>query len=408
MPELSARAHEMPASPIRKLMPYADAAKKRGVRIYHLNIGQPDVETPIEFWNAVRDPALKVLEYSHSAGIESLRRKAVENYRQLGIELELGDLMVTTAGSEALIFAMLCCMNPGDEVIVPEPFYANYNGFAIQAGVKVVPLTTRIEDGFALPPAEEFRKVITPRTRAIVICNPNNPTGTVYSRAQLEALRDIVLEHDLYLFADEVYREFNYTGEHVPSVMQLDGLERHAVMVDSVSKKFSACGARVGFLISRNQELMAAALKFAQARLSAPTLEQIGPDSALDAPRAYFDGVREEYMARRDLLVKELRSMDGVLCPDVDGAFYATVRLPIDDGDRFSQWLLESFEHDGETVMLAPAAGFYATPGAGRDEVRIAYVLGCEKLAKAMACLRAALSTYPGRTCEQRVPAAAN
>ncbi|MCW5941582.1 MAG: pyridoxal phosphate-dependent aminotransferase [Fimbriimonadaceae bacterium] len=405
MPKLSERAHAMPASPIRKLMPYAESAKRRGVHIYHLNIGQPDVETPAEFWNAIRDFPNRTLEYSHSAGIESLRKRCVESYRAAGLEIETADLMVTTAGSEALIFALLCCLNPGDEVIVPEPFYANYNGFAVQAGVTVVPIRTYIENDFALPPAEAFERVITPRTRAIVICNPNNPTGTVYDRPQLEGLREIVLRHDLYLFADEVYREFVYTGTPPTSVLSLAGLEGHAVVFDSVSKKFSACGARVGFLISRNHELMEAALRFGQARLSAPTLEQHGAEAALDAPRSYFEGVRTEYMARRDALVAALRTMNGVVCPKIDGAFYATVRLPIDDGETFARWLLEHHVFEGSTVMLAPADGFYATKGAGKDEVRIAYVLGVDRIVKAMECLRRALATYPGRTCEQAVAA---
>lgn len=405
MPQLSERAHAMPASPIRKLMPFAEDAKRRGVHIYHLNIGQPDVETPAEFWDAIREFPNRTLEYSHSAGIESLRRRCARAYQEAGLAIELEDLMVTTAGSEALIFAMLCCLNPGDEVIVPEPFYANYNGFAVQAGVRVVPIRTRIEDDFALPAAEVFERVITARTKAIVICNPNNPTGTVYDRSQLEGLRDIVLRHDLYLFADEVYREFVYTGTPPTSVLSLEGLERHAVVFDSVSKKFSACGARVGFLISRNHDLMNAALRFGQARLSSPTLEQFGAEAALDAPRSYFDGVRAEYMARRDAIVGALRTMNGVVCPKIDGAFYATVRLPVDDGESFARWLLEHHVHDGATVMLAPADGFYATPGAGKDEVRIAYVLGVERLQRAMECLRHALAAYPGRTCEQRLAA---
>lgn len=391
----------MPASPIRKLMPFAEAAKARGTKIYHLNIGQPDVHSPEEFWRAIRNFDHQVLEYSHSAGNQSLRTRALQFYAERGIHLGEGQILVTTAGSEAIRFGLMACMNPGDEVIVPEPLYANYLGFACEADVKVVPITTRIEDNFALPGADEFAKRITPRTKAIMICNPSNPTGTIYDRGQLEGLAEIVKKNDLFLLADEVYREFNYTGLQVPSVLQLDGLERNAIMIDSVSKRYSLCGARIGFLASRNTEVMSAALRFAQARLAPPMLEQVGVEGALETPQTYFDQVREEYRARRDLLVSELRSMAGVLCPQIDGAFYATVRLPIDDSDRFCQWLLEEFSYEGKTVMLAPATGFYETEGLGKDEVRIAYVLHRGDLEMAMECLRHALATYPGRTVDQ-------
>ena len=378
-------------------MPFADAAVARGIKIYHLNIGQPDVESPQEFWNAVQNSGLKVLEYSHSAGIPELRKKVAASYCAIGIDVTWDQVLVCTAGSEALAFAMMCCTNPGDEIIVPEPMYANYLGFACAAGVKVIPITTRIEDGFALPPISEFRQRVTPKTKAVLINNPGNPTGTIYTEEQLEGLQDLAMQHDLYIIADEVYRELNYTDRPVKSILELRGLEKHAVMVDSASKRFSLCGARIGFLVTRNAELNAAALKFAQARLSPPTLEQVGILGALDAPPSYFDGVREEYRWRRDLLVSRLRAMSGVVCPDIQGAFYATVHLPVDDADKFCQWLLESFDHNGETVMFAPASGFYETPGLGRHEVRIAYVLDPTKLDKAMDCLEAALAAYPGR-----------
>lgn len=378
-------------------MPYADAAVARGIRIYHLNIGQPDVESPVEFWNAVRRPDLKVLEYSHSAGLPELRAKVAKSYCAMGIDVTADQVLVCTAGSEALAFSMMACMNPGDEVIVPEPMYANYLSFACAAGVNVVPITTSIDNDFALPPVSEFRKVVTGKTKAVLINNPGNPTGTVYSDEQLEGLRELALENDLYILADEVYREFNYTDRPVKSVLQLPGLDAHAVMIDSVSKRFSLCGARIGFMVSRNRDLNAAGLKFAQARLAPPMLEQIGVIGALDAPQSYYDDVRAEYVSRRDLLVERLRTIKGVKCPRIDGAFYATVELPVDDADKFCQWLLESFDHEGETVMLAPATGFYAHAELGRHQVRIAYVLSKTKLAKAMDCLEAALAAYPGR-----------
>lgn len=388
----------MPASPIRKLVPYAEEAASRGVIIYHLNIGQPDIETAPNFLNAVHDFQGKVLEYSHSAGLESYRRKYAEKMRDRGIEITHQDIIISTGGSEAIVFAMMSCLDAGDEVIIPEPFYANYNGFAQMAGVKVIPITTRIEDGFALPPTEAFEALIGPKTRGIVICNPNNPTGTLYTNQELASLREIVLKHDLYLFADEVYREFVYGNNQHKSILSLNGLEKNAIVVESVSKIYSACGARIGALITRNADVISSAMKFAQARLSPPTIEQIGAMAALDTPRSYFEKVATEYIERRDLVVSELRSMDGVICPNPGGAFYCVVKLPIDDSDRFCQWMLESFEHEKQTVMMAPATGFYATPGLGKQEVRIAYVLKQEYLKKAMECLKIALDQYPGRT----------
>lgn len=396
MPKTSDRAHRAPESPIRKLQPFAEAAAKRGTKIYHLNIGQPDIDSPDEFWKAVRDPSRKVLAYSPSPGLNELREKLAKRYQGIGIDVQPGEICVCTAGSEALIFSMLSCLNPGDEVIVPEPMYANYIGFATIADVKVVPITTRIEAGFALPSVEEFAKKITSKTKAILVNNPGNPTGAVYTNEQLEGLRRLALEHDLFIIADEVYREFNFTGRRIKSVLEMEGLEQHAIMIDSASKMYSLCGARVGFLVSRNKEVNNAALKFAQARLSPPTLEQYGMIGALDTPQAYLDGVRDEYMRRRDVLVSRIRAIPGAMCPDINGAFYATVRLPIDDSDKFCEWLLSSFEHEGHTVMFAPATGFYETPGLGKDEVRIAYVLNVDDLNKAMDCLEAGLAAYPG------------
>jgi aspartate aminotransferase len=396
-PGISRRAAAMPASPIRKLVPFADGAKARGIHVYHLNIGQPDVAAPESFWTSMHAARLAVLEYSHSAGIAALRSKAAESYRAMGLPVQADDVLVTVGGSEAVAIAMATICDEGDEVIVPEPMYANYIGFASGIGVKVVALPTRIEDDFALPDAAAFAAKITPRTRAILICNPSNPTGTVYSREQLQALRAIAMEHNLYLVSDEVYRDFVYEGDRPLSVLELEGLEDRTVMIDSVSKRFSLCGARIGFMVCRNPNFMAAAVKFAQARLSASTLEMMGVIGALDAPASYFDEVREEYRRRRDLLVRRLQAMPGVLVPKIEGAFYAAVRLPIDDADRFAQWLLEEFSHEGQTVMVAPLTGFYTTPGQGKDEVRIAYVLKEADLEKAMDCLQVALQTYPGR-----------
>jgi aspartate aminotransferase len=409
MLQISTRGLEMPASPIRKLVPFAEAAKKKGIRVYHLNIGQPDIETPPAIMDAVRNSELRVLEYSHSAGNESYRRKLVEYYQRIGIEVSHDQIIVTTGGSEAIMFGFFTCMNPGDEVIIPEPFYANYNGFACAAGVKVVPVTSRIEDGFALPPIVDFEKRITRRTKAIIICSPNNPTGYVYSRGEMEALKEICLKHDLYLFSDEAYREFVYPGdgEHPTgymSALQLEDMDRHVVVMDTISKRYSACGARIGAFVTRNRELYDAAMKFAQARLSPPGLAQIMAEAAVDLPATYFDAPRNEYLKRRDLLVKRLNAMPGVFCPTPGGAFYAIARLPIDDCDEFCQWLLQDFSYKDQTVMLAPATGFYGSPGLGKDEVRIAYVLNIKALDAAMDCLERALQAYPGRI-SQKFPA---
>lgn len=383
----------MPPSPIRKLVPYAEAAKKKGTKVYHLNIGQPDIETPPSILDAVRKADFKVLEYSHSAGNESYRRKLVKYYNKVGIEIDHTQIIITTGGSEAILFGFMSCLDAGDEVIIPEPFYANYNGFAVAADVVVKPITSHIENGFALPPIEEFEKVITPRTKAIVICSPNNPTGYLYSAEEMEVLRQIVLKHNLYLFADEAYREFCYDGKHV-SAMHLKGIDDHVVLMDTISKRYSACGGRVGAFITRNKKLYDTALKFAQARLSPPSFAQILGEAAVDLPDNYFDVTKAEYLKRRDTLVQRLNAMPGVFCPNPGGAFYAMARLPIDDCDKFCQWLLESFSYNNETVMLAPASGFYGTKGLGRNEVRLAYVLNSNDLNKAMDCLEKALEVY--------------
>ena len=399
MLQISERGRQMPPSPIRKLVPFAEAAKKKGIQVYHLNIGQPDIETPPQILDAVRHADIKVLEYSHSAGNESYRKKLVEYYGRAGIQVSPDQIIITAGGSEAIVFAFMSCLDPGDEVIIPEPFYANYNGFAVMAGVKVVPIRSSIDTGFALPPMQAFEEVITPKTRGIVICNPNNPTGYLYSREEMEALKTICLRHDIYLFSDEAYREFCYSGTYV-SAMHLEGMDRNVVLMDTISKRYSACGARIGAFVTRNKEVYNAAMKFAQARLSPPGLAQIMGEAAVDLPEHYFDTPKKEYMARRDLLVKRLNAMNGVFCPTPGGAFYAMARLPIDDSDRFCQWLLEEFSHQGQTVMLAPATGFYGTPGLGRDEVRLAYVLNLEAIGHAMDCLEAALKSYPGRTLQ--------
>ncbi|MCC7302099.1 MAG: pyridoxal phosphate-dependent aminotransferase [Bacteroidia bacterium] len=398
MPGISNKANSMPPSPIRKLVPYADAAKKRGIKIYHLNIGQPDIETPASMLDAIRKADLKVLEYSHSAGIESYRTKLAEYYNRFNIPVSASEIIITTGGSEALSFAFQTCFNPGDEVIIPEPFYANYNGFAVSADVVIKPIGSHIESGFALPPISEFEKMITPKTRGIMICNPGNPTGYLYTRQELEQLKELVKKHNLFLLSDEVYREFCYDGKEYVSVMHLSGIENNVILLDSISKRYSACGARIGALISKNKEVMAAALKFAQARLSPPTFGQIGGEAALNTPKEYFDKVIQEYVARRDYVIEALNKMEGVFCPKPSGAFYCIARLPIDNSDKFCQWLLESFEYQKQTVMFAPASGFYSTPGSGTNEVRIAYVLKREDLKNAMACLENALKVYPGRT----------
>ncbi len=398
MPTISRKGQSMPASPIRRLVPYAEEAWKKGRKVYHLNIGQPDIKTPEVARNAVKNMTEKVIEYSHSAGNESYRRKLAAFYQGIGIQVDHTEILVTTGGSEAISFALMSTVDPDEEVIVPEPFYANYNGFSVAAGVKVVPVTSNIESGFALPPIEEFEKVITPKTRGIIICNPNNPTGYLYSREELEMLGEIVRKHDLYLFSDEVYREFCYDGESHFSAMDLKGLEQHVVMFDSVSKRYSMCGVRVGALISKNKEVISTALKFAQARLSPPSYGQVAGEAALDTPSSYFEEVYDEYIERRDFMVKALNRMPGVICPTPKGAFYTVVQLPVDDADRFAQWILSEFEYKNQTVMMAPASGFYSTPGLGKQEVRIAYVLKKEDLVLAMETLAEALKVYPGRT----------
>ena len=397
MPSISQKGKMMPASPIRKLVPYAEEAKRKGIKVYHLNIGQPDIPTPDVAMNAIRNIQLKVLEYSHSAGNESYRRKLAGFYRKHGINIDHTELLVTTGGSEAILFAMMTCMDPGDEVIIPEPFYANYNGFATAAGVKIVTVTSSISDDFALPPIAEIEKKITPGTRAIIVCNPNNPTGYLYSKEELLQLREIVLKHDLYLFSDEAYREFCYDGCEHFSAMQLEGVEKNVVMVDSVSKRYSECGVRIGALISKNKDIISTALKFAQARLSPPGLGQIAAEASIDTPLEYFAEVNREYTARRDFMVDALNRMPGVYCPKPRGAFYTVVRLPIDDCDKFARWLLEEFNYNNQTVMVAPASGFYSDPSSGKNEVRIAYVLKIEDLKSAMIVLAEALKVYPGK-----------
>lgn len=398
MPSISRKAHDMPASPIRKLVPFAEAAKKAGRKVYHLNIGQPDIETPEVVRTKMQQLDLKIVEYSNSEGIAAYRQGLAHYYASKSIQVGAENIMVTTGGSEALVFAFMTCFDPGDEVIIPEPFYANYNGFAVMAGVKVVPVMSHIETGFALPPIAEFEKLITPRTKGILICNPGNPTGYLYSREELEQLREVVLKHGLFLMADEVYREFAYDGASPYSIMQLEGLEDHAIMIDSVSKRYSMCGARIGALITRNRLVMAAALKFAQARLSPPTFGQMASLYALDTPSSYFDAVVDEYVSRRDILVDGLNAIPGVICPKPKGAFYCIAQLPIDNADTFCQWMLESFHLNNETVMMAPATGFYSRPEPGLQQVRLAYVLNQDALKAAIRCLEEALKVYPGRT----------
>ena len=398
MPQISEKGKAMPSSPIRKLVPYAEGAKNLGRKVYHLNIGQPDIATPEVALKAIKENPLKVVEYSHSAGNESYRRGLAEYYRSVGIDIDHNQIIITTGGSEAITIGFMSCLNPGDEVIIPEPFYANYNGFATSAGIKVIPVTSSIENDFAMPPMAEMEKLITPKTRGVVICNPNNPTGYLYSKEELEQLAQLVKKHDMYLFADEVYREFCYDGQSHFSTMNLKGLEDNVILMDSVSKRYSMCGVRVGALISRNKEVMAAAMKFAQARLCPPSYGQIAAEAALSTPKEYFTEVYDEYIKRRDFMVDALNKMEGVVCPKPKGAFYTVVKLPVDDTDKFSQWLLESFEHNNQTVMLAPASGFYATPGLGKNEVRIAYVLKIEDLKNAMETLEVGLKQYPGRT----------
>ena len=398
MPKISQKGIAMPESPIRKLVPFAEKAKKAGKKVYHLNIGQPDIKTPELALNAIHNFSNKVVEYSHSAGFESYRKGLASYYQNLAIDVDYNDVMVTTGGSEALLFALNSCLDPGDEVIIPEPFYANYNGFSISAGVKVKPIATSINDGFALPAIEEFEKLITSKTKAILICNPGNPTGYLYSKKELETLRDIVIKYDLFLIADEVYREFAYDGNQHHSVLNIEGLGQNAIVIDSTSKRYSMCGIRVGCIVSKNKEVMTTALKFAQARLSPPTFGQIAGEAALRTQKSYFQEVSSEYVSRRDVLIEGLNKIEGVICPKPKGAFYAIAQLPIDDADKFAQWLLEDFDFNGETVMVAPAAGFYATPNTGVNQVRIAYVLNKESLKAAIKILDEALKVYPGRT----------
>ena len=388
----------MPDSPIRKLAPFATAAKQAGKRVIHLNIGQPDIETPQVALDAVRQDKRTVIEYSPSEGFASYRAGLAKYYQSVDVEVTAEDILVTTGGSEALVFAFMSCLDPGDQVIIPEPFYANYNGFAQMAGVEVVPVTAHLDQGFALPPVSEFAAKINDKTKAILLCNPGNPTGTVYAPEALDALAQLVRDNDLYLFADEVYREFCYDGAKPKSVMQLSGLENNVVLVDSVSKRYSMCGARIGAMVTKNKDVRKAAMKFAMARLSPPTLAQVASEAALTTSDTYFREVRERYVSRRDALIEGLRAIPGVKVPTPGGAFYAVCELPIDNADAFCQWMLEAFDLDGDTVMMAPATGFYATPGAGTKQVRLAYVLDIEFIERAVECIAAALKTYPGRT----------
>jgi aspartate aminotransferase len=396
MLKISQRGEMMPASPIRKLVPFAEAAKKKGINVFHLNIGQPDIETPKSCLDAVRNADFKVLEYSHSAGNESYRKKLVQYYAKNNIHVDASEIIVTTGGSEAISFGFMACLDAGDEVIIPEPFYANYNGFAVQAGVKVVPIGSKIETGFDLPKMEEIEKAITSRTKAIVICNPNNPTGYLYSEAEMKILEALVIKHNLFLFADEAYREFCYGATHT-SAMHLKGAENNVILMDTISKRYSACGGRIGAFVTKNKEVLNAAMKFAQARLSPPYYAQLLGEAAVDLPDDYFDITKAEYKLRRDTIVERLNKIPGVFCPNPGGAFYAMARLPIDDCDVFCQWLLESFSYNNATLMLAPATGFYATAGLGKNEVRLAYVLNVEAIHKAIDCLEKALEVYPGR-----------
>ena len=397
MLSISKKAQILPASPIRKLVPFADAAKKRGIKVYHLNIGQPDIDSPKEVIDAIRNIDLKYLAYANSAGIESYRKGLTQYYNNLGINVDYTDIIVTTSGSEAVNFAISVTCDEGDEVIVMEPFYTNYNSFAVQNGIKLVPISTTIENGFQLPPVEEFEKYITPKTRAILICNPGNPTGTLYSKESLIKLGDIVKRHGIYLLSDEVYREFCYTDTPHFSCMQIGGIEDNVILLDSVSKRYSMCGARIGAIVSKNKEIMKHLLKYAQARLCSPVVEQIAAEAALKTPKAYFDAVKAEYIHRRDVMIDLLNKIPGVYTPKPMGAFYTIVDLPVDDADKFAQWLLEEFQYEGQTVMVAPAAGFYATPGKGTTQVRMAYVLKVEDIRAAIKCLEEALKVYPGR-----------
>lgn len=388
----------MPSSPIRRLVPFADQAVEKGKHVYYLNIGQPDIKTPDSFMNPIKNLNMPVLAYGPSAGLTSLRKKLVSYYKSFHIDLEYEDILITTGGSEAILFTLMAICDPGDEVIIPEPFYTNYNGFAVEAGVNVVPITSKIEDDFQLPPIESIAQKITSKTRAIMICNPNNPTGYVYSAEELEALRQLAIKHDLFILSDEVYREFLYDGKTHTSVMHLEGIDDRAIMLDSVSKRYSACGARIGMIVTKNREVINAALKFGMARLCPPTIEQIGTEAGIDTPQEYFDEVIEEYKERRDVMVSALNKMPGVVAPNPTGAFYLVAKLPVDDANKFAQWLLTDFNLNKETVMVAPADGFYSSTGLGQNEVRIAYVLNVDDIRKAMHILAEALKVYPGRT----------
>ncbi|MGA9651824.1 MULTISPECIES: pyridoxal phosphate-dependent aminotransferase [Pedobacter] len=398
MPKISQKGLQMPASPIRKLTPFADKAKQDGKKVFHLNIGQPDIETPEGMLNAIKNIDFDVWAYTPSEGTLAYRLKLTEYYNKLGYNIKPENILVTVGGSEAITIAMQTCVNEGDEIIIPEPFYANYNGFACMSNVVVKPILSYIENGFALPPIAEFEKLITEKTKAIIICNPNNPTGYLYSREELEALKTLCIKYDLFLFSDEAYREFCYDGREFISPMHLDGLDENVVIMDTVSKRYSACGARLGCLITKNAEVIASGLKFAQARLSPGMVEQIAGAAAVDTPDSYFEKVNTEYTLRRDTLVSRLNNIEGVFCPNPGGAFYVVAKFPIDDADKFCQWILEDFEHNNQTVMMAPATGFYSTAGSGKQEVRMAYVLNTDDLNSAMDCLEIALQQYPGRT----------
>ena len=397
MPSISEKGKSMPASPIRKLVPYSEEAKRKGIKVFHLNIGQPDIPTPEVALNALRNINLKVIEYSHSAGNESYRRKLATYYQKIGINIDCSEILITTGGSEAILFALMSCVNPGEEVITPEPFYANYNGFATTAGIKIIPVTSYIKEDFALPPIKDIEKKITSKTKGIIVCNPNNPTGYLYSKEELNHLKEIVKKHELFLFSDEAYRDFCYDGAEHFSAMNLEGIENNVIMLDSVSKRYSECGVWIGALITRNKVIFSTALKFAQARLSPPGIGQIIGEASIDTPEEYFKEVNREYTARRNFMVEALNKIPGVYCPKPKGAFYTVVKLPVDDADTFAQWLLEEFEYNNQTVMVAPASGFYSTPGSGKNEVRIAYVLKIDDLKNAMETLAEALKVYPGR-----------
>lgn len=398
MPEISIRGIEMPASPIRKLAPLADAAKQRGTHVFHLNIGQPDLPTPQAAIDAIHNIDRKILEYSPSAGYTSYREKLTKYYDKFNIHLDADDIIVTTGGSEAVLFAFMSCLNPGDEIIVPEPAYANYMAFAISAGAKIRTITTTIEEGFSLPKVEKFEELINERTKGILICNPNNPTGYLYSRREMEQIRDMVKKYDLFLFSDEVYREFIYTGSPYISACHLEGIEQNVVLIDSVSKRYSECGIRIGMLITKNQEVRKAVMKFCQARLSPPLIGQIAAEASLDAPESYTRETYDEYVERRKCLIDGLNRIPGVYSPIPMGAFYTVAKLPVDDSDKFCAWCLSDFEYEGQTVFMAPASGFYTSPGLGRNEVRIAYVLKKEDLTRALIVLQKALEAYPGKT----------